>query len=108
MNMGIVNPSLLGVYDDIDKELLEKVEDVLLNRRDDATERLLEFAENFTGEKKERVVDLAWRDQPVEERLAHALVKGITEYIDEDTEECRHNYKRPIEEIGRASCRERV
>lgn len=99
MNMGIVNPSLLGVYDDIDKELLEKVEDVLLNRRDDATERLLEFAENFTGEKKERVVDLAWRDQPVEERLAHALVKGITEYIDEDTEECRHNYKRPIEVI---------
>src|SRR5690554_4779182 len=99
MDMGIVNPSLLGVYDDIDKELLEKVEDVLLNRRDDATERLLEFAENFTGEKKERVVDLAWRDQPVEERLAHALVKGITEYIDEDTEECRHNYKRPIEVI---------
>lgn len=99
MNMGIVNPALLGVYDDIDKELLEKVEDVLLNRRDDATERLLEFAENFTGEKKERVVDLAWRDQPVEERLAHALVKGITEYIDEDTEECRHNYKRPIEVI---------
>ncbi|PKR79762.1 methionine synthase [Brumimicrobium salinarum] len=99
MNMGIVNPALLGVYDDIDKELLEKVEDVLLNRREDATERLLDFAENFTGEKKEKVVDLAWRNQPVKDRLAHALVKGITEYIEEDTEECRHNYKRPIEVI---------
>ncbi|RFC55704.1 methionine synthase [Brumimicrobium aurantiacum] len=99
MNMGIVNPSLLGVYDDIDKELLEKVEDVLLNRRADATERLLDFAENFVGEKKLKVVDLSWREQPVNARLSHALVKGITEYIIEDTEECRQNFKRPIEVI---------
>ncbi len=99
MNMGIVNPALLGVYDDIDKDLLERVEDVLLNKRDDATERLLDFAENFSGERKERVVDLSWREQPVQGRLAHALVKGITEYIDADTEECRLQYKRPIEVI---------
>ncbi|PWH85281.1 methionine synthase [Brumimicrobium oceani] len=99
MNMGIVNPALLGVYDDIDKELLEKVEDVLLNRRNDATERLLDFAENFTGKKKEKLVDLSWREQTVQKRLSHALVKGITEFIEEDTEECRQKYKRPIEVI---------
>ncbi|PHR49565.1 MAG: methionine synthase [Fluviicola sp.] len=99
MDMGIVNPSMLEVYDDIDKELLEYVEDVLLNRRDDATERLLEYAENFKGEGKKREVDLSWRDQPVNDRLAHALVKGIVEFIEEDTEECRHQFERPIEVI---------
>lgn len=99
MDMGIVNPSMLEVYDDIDKELLEYVEDVLLNRREDATERLLEYAENFKGEGKKREVDLSWREQPVNERLAHALVKGIVEFIEEDTEECRQQFERPIEVI---------
>lgn len=99
MDMGIVNPSMLEVYDDIEKELLEYVEDVLLNRKDDATERLLEYAESFKGEGKKREVDLSWRDQPVNDRLAHALVKGIVEFIEEDTEECRHQFERPIEVI---------
>lgn len=99
MDMGIVNPSMLEVYDDVDKQLLEYVEDVLLNRRDDATERLLEHAETFRGEGKVRVVDLSWRETGVKERLAHALVKGITDYIDEDTEECRLLFERPIEVI---------
>jgi 5-methyltetrahydrofolate--homocysteine methyltransferase len=99
MDMGIVNPSMLEVYDDIDKELLEYVEDVLLNRRDDATERLLDYAENFKGEGKKREVDLSWREQSVNDRLAHSLVKGIVEFIEEDTEECRHQFERPIEVI---------
>ncbi len=89
MTMGIVNAGQLGVYDDIPKDLLERVEDVLFNRRADATERLVEFAEQFKGQKKENVEDLAWRSEPVEKRLTHALVKGITQYIVEDTEECR-------------------
>ena len=100
MDMGIVNPTMLEVYDDIDKELLEHVEDVLLNRRSDATERLLELAEKFKGEagqKKEK--DLTWRQAPVDERLIHSLVKGITEFIDEDVEECRKQFERPIEVI---------
>lgn len=99
MDMGIVNPSMLEVYDDIDKQLLEYVEDVLLNRREDATERLLEFAATFQGETKKKEQDLAWRSAPVNDRLAHALVKGIVEFIDEDVEECRHQFKRPIEVI---------
>ncbi len=99
MDMGIVNPSMLEVYDDIDKELLEYVEDVLLNRRDDATERLLDFAENFKGEDKKKEVSLEWRNAPVNERLAHALVKGIVDFIDEDVEECRHQFARPIQVI---------
>jgi 5-methyltetrahydrofolate--homocysteine methyltransferase len=99
MDMGIVNPSMLEVYDDIDKELLDYVEDVLLNRREDATERLLEYAENFKGEGKKREVDLSWREQSVNDRLAHALVKGIVEFIEEDTEECRHQFERPIQVI---------
>ena len=100
MDMGIVNPTMLEVYDDIDKELLEHVEDVLLNRRSDATERLLELAEKFKGEagqKKEK--NLTWRQAPVDERLTHSLVKGITEFIDEDVEECRKQFERPIEVI---------
>ena len=99
MDMGIVNPSMLEVYDDIDKELLTYVEDVLLNRRPDATERLLEYAETVKGDGKKKEVDLAWRNTPVNERLAHALVKGIVEFIDEDVEECRKQFKRPIEVI---------
>ncbi|MNJ83814.1 Methionine synthase [compost metagenome] len=96
MDMGIVNPSMLEVYDDIDKQLLEHVEDVLLNRRDDATERLLDFAESFKGEDKKKEVSQEWRNAPVNDRLAHALVKGIVDYIDEDVEECRHQFPRPI------------
>jgi 5-methyltetrahydrofolate--homocysteine methyltransferase len=99
MDMGIVNPSMLEVYDDIDKELLEYVEDVLLNRRPDATERLLEYAETVKGEGKKRELDLAWRNDTVQKRLSYALVKGIVEFIDEDVEECRQLYSRPIEVI---------
>ncbi len=89
MTMGIVNAGQLGVYSDTPPDLLERVEDVLLNRRSDATERLVEFAENFKGQSKERVEDLTWRDEPVQQRLTHALVKGINTYIVEDTESAR-------------------
>lgn len=99
MDMGIVNPTMLEVYDDINKELLEYVEDVLLNRRSDATERLLEYAETVKGDGKKREIDLTWRNANVQERLAHALVKGIVEFIDEDVEECRKLFARPIEVI---------
>jgi 5-methyltetrahydrofolate--homocysteine methyltransferase len=99
MDMGIVNPTMLEVYDDIDKTLLEYVEDVLLNRRNDATERLLEYAETVRGEGKKKEVDLAWRNNTVNERLSYALVKGIVEFIDEDVEECRKQFARPIEVI---------
>jgi 5-methyltetrahydrofolate--homocysteine methyltransferase len=96
MTMGIVNPTMLEVYDEIDKTLLEYVEDVLLNRKDDATERLLEYAENFKGAGKKKVEDEAWRSLPVEERLQHALVKGIIDFIDQDVEEARHQYPLPL------------
>ena len=99
MDMGIVNPTMLEVYDDIEKTLLEYVEDVLLNRRSDATERLLEYAETVKGEGKKREVDLTWRENPVNERLSYALVKGIVEFIDEDVEECRKQFERPIQVI---------
>jgi 5-methyltetrahydrofolate--homocysteine methyltransferase len=99
MDMGIVNPTMLEVYSDINKDLLEYVEDVLLNRREDATERLLEYAETVKGDGKKREVDLSWRNVSVNARLSHALVKGIVEFIDEDTEECRKQFKRPIEVI---------
>ncbi len=103
MTMGIVNAGQLGVYDDIPKELLECVEDVLFNRRNDATERLVEFADRFKGQKKEQIEDLAWRLDPVGARLTHALVRGITEYIVVDTEESRLQIKasggRPINVI---------
>lgn len=99
MDMGIVNPSQLEVYDEIDKELLEYVEDVLLDRKDDATERLLDYAEKVKGKGKEKVVDEAWRNAPVEERLSHALVKGIIDYIDADTEEARAKYPKPLDVI---------
>ncbi|MCB0512263.1 MAG: dihydropteroate synthase, partial [Bacteroidetes bacterium] len=99
MNMGIVNPSMLEVYDNIDKTLLEYVEDVLLNRKDDATERLLEYAEKVKGGGKKKEEDLEWRNQDVKERLKYALVKGLVEYIDEDTEECRKLFDKPLEVI---------
>ena len=99
MDMGIVNPAMLEVYDDIPKDLLERVEDVLLNRRDDATERLLEFSETVKGAGKEQVKDLAWREGTVEARLAHALVKGLVEFVEEDTEEARQKYNPPIRVI---------
>ncbi|MDG2465239.1 MAG: methionine synthase [Crocinitomicaceae bacterium] len=99
MDMGIVNPSMLEVYDDVDKTLMVYVEDVILNRREDATERLLEFAETVKGDGKKREVDLSWRETDVQGRLSHALVKGIVDFIEEDTEECRKQYDRPIEVI---------
>lgn len=99
MNMGIVNPSMLEVYDDIPKDLLEKVEDVILNRRDDATERLLEFAETVVGKAKESKVDLSWREEPLQDRITRALVKGIDQFITEDVEEARLASKRPPIEV---------
>jgi len=100
MDLGIVNPSMLEVYDDIDKELLEHVEDVLLNRRSDSTERLLDFAQSVKGDVgKKRQIDLSWREGSVQERLTYSLVKGITEYIEEDTEACRLQFNQPIEVI---------
>lgn len=99
MDMGIVNPTMLEVYDDIPKDLLERVEDVLLNRREDATERLLEFAESVKGVKKDKKEDEAWRKDPVAKRLEHALVKGIVDYIEEDTEEARQMFDKPLSVI---------
>ena len=99
MDMGIVNPTMLEVYSDIDKELLEYVEDVLLNRKSDATERLLEYAETVKGDGKTKEVDLTWRNVTVQERLSYSLVKGIVEFIDADVEECRKLYERPIQVI---------
>ena len=99
MNMGIVNPTMLEVYDDIPKDLLERVEDVMLNRRDDATERLLDFAESVVGKAKESKVDLSWREAPLQDRITRALVKGIDQYIVEDVEEARQAADKPIEVI---------
>ncbi len=99
MNIGIVNPTMLEVYDDIPKDLLEYVEDVLLDRRDDATERLLEFAETVVGSKKESKVDLSWREEPLQDRITRALVKGIDQYIIEDVEEARQQAAKPLQVI---------
>ena len=100
MDMGIVNAGQLAVYDNIPAELRELCEDVVLNRRPDSTDRLLEAAPRFKGEKgAERKVDLAWRDQPVEKRLEHALVHGITEFIEKDTEEARAKAEKPLHVI---------
>ncbi|HRA24672.1 MAG TPA: methionine synthase, partial [Usitatibacteraceae bacterium] len=99
MTMGIVNAGQLGVYAEIPPALLERVEDVIFDRRPDATERLVTFAETFKGQKKDAAEDLAWRSAPVEERLSHALVKGITQWIVEDTEEARRKFPRPIQVI---------
>ena len=100
MDMGIVNAGQLGVYDDIDAELRDLVEDVILNRRDDATDRLLDAAERYKGgasQKKE--ADLSWREKPVEERMTYALVHGIGTYVEEDTEEARQRADRPLHVI---------
>jgi 5-methyltetrahydrofolate--homocysteine methyltransferase len=100
MDMGIVNAGQLGIYDEIPKDLLVYIEDVLLNRRDDATDRLVEFADTVKeGATKEKKVDLEWRKGTVAERLTHSLVKGIAEYIEEDTEEARQNADKPIHVI---------
>ncbi len=100
MDMGIVNPAQLQVYDDIDKTLLELVEDVLLNRRDDATERLVDHAETLKGVSAQKTEkEEQWRKGTVEERLSHALVKGLVEYIDVDTEEARLKLGRPLHVI---------
>jgi 5-methyltetrahydrofolate--homocysteine methyltransferase len=99
LTMGIVNAGQLGVYAEIPRDLLERVEDVILNRRPDATERLVEFAETFKGQKKDAVEDQAWRKGTPQERLVHALVRGITQYIVEDTEEARLQFERPLQVI---------
>jgi len=99
MNMGIVNPAMLEVYSDIPKDLLAHVEDVILNRREDATERLLDFAEGFVGAKKESKVDLSWREEPLQNRITRALVKGLDAYIIEDVEAARNSVSAPIQVI---------
>ncbi|MNK35213.1 Methionine synthase [compost metagenome] len=99
LDMGIVNAGMLEVYQEIPPELLERVEDVLLNRREDATERLVEYADTVKSKGKEIVKDEEWRKGSVEERLSHSLVKGIVEYLDDDVEEARQKYARPIQVI---------
>lgn len=101
MDMGIVNPAQLEVYDEIPAELRERVEDVILNRREDATDRLLEVADKYKdkGGSKAATIDLSWREKPIAERLSFALVKGIDQFIVEDTEEARQMFDRPIEVI---------
>lgn len=100
MDMGIVNAGQLEVYEEIPRDLLEAVEDVLFNRREDATDRLVDLAETFKGQKgKTAVEDLSWREQPVDKRLAHALIKGIDKFIEEDTEEARQHFDRCLQVI---------
>ncbi|UJP63745.1 methionine synthase [Mongoliitalea daihaiensis] len=99
MDMGIVNPTMLEVYDDIPKDLLEKVEDVLFDRKDTATEALLEFAETVKSAGKKEVVNEAWRSDNVEKRIEHALIKGIIDHVIEDTEEARVKYVNPLKVI---------
>ncbi|MET4161227.1 5-methyltetrahydrofolate--homocysteine methyltransferase [Marinobacterium sp. MBR-111] len=101
MDMGIVNAGQLAIYDDLPEDLREHVEDIVLNRRADGTERMLELAEKYRGGASESSVkqDLEWRSWEVNKRLAHALVKGIADYVEEDVEECRHLYERPLQVI---------
>jgi len=99
MDMGIVNAGQLEVYEEIEPKLKELVEDVLFDRRDDATERLVEYAETVRGEGKKREVDLSWREASVQERLSHALVRGIDAYVEQDTEEARQLLGRPLDVI---------
>ncbi|WP_298366139.1 methionine synthase [uncultured Lutibacter sp.] len=99
MNIGIVNPTMLEVYDEIPKDLLEHVEDVILDRREDATERLLDFAESVVSTAKERKVDLSWREKSLQDRITYSLVKGLDEFIVEDVEEARLQAEKPIEVI---------
>ncbi len=99
LDMGIVNAGQLAVYEDIRPELLERVEDVIFNRREDATERLVEYASTVEAAGIKRELDLSWREAPVEERLSHALVHGIVDFIEEDTEEARQKHARPLDVI---------
>lgn len=99
MNMGIVNPAMLEVYDEINKELLELVEDVILDKREDATERLLDYSEKHKSVKKEKVEELEWRTKPLQERITHSLVKGIDRFIEEDVEEARQQAAKPLHVI---------
>lgn len=99
MNMGIVNPAMLEVYDEINKELLELVEDVILDKREDATERLLDYSEKHKSVKKEKTEDLEWRNHPLQDRITHALVKGIDRFIEEDVEEARLQAEKPLHVI---------
>ena len=99
MDMGIVNAGQLGVYEDIPKDLLEHVEDILFARRPDATERMVELAETVRGSGKKREVDLSWRENTVEERLSYALVHGVIDYIEDDAEEARQKLARPLDVI---------
>ncbi|MFT6558889.1 methionine synthase [Sneathiella sp.] len=99
MDMGIVNAGQLAVYSDIPEDMRNRIEDAVLNRREDATERLLEVAEQAVGQIKDNVQDLSWRELDVADRLSHALVKGISDYIEEDTEEARQGFARPIQVI---------
>jgi 5-methyltetrahydrofolate--homocysteine methyltransferase len=99
MDMGIVNAGQLAVYEEIPKDLLEHVEDVIFDRRPDATERLVQFAEQVKGGGKKREIDLAWRNAPVEQRLSHALVAGVVDFIEVDTEEARKKYPKPLDVI---------
>src|SRR3954471_9145754 len=99
LDMGIVNAGQLTVYQDVEPALLERVEDVVFNRREDATERLVEYASTVQGGATERERDLSWREATVEERLSHALVHGIVDFIEEDTEEARQKLARPLDVI---------
>jgi 5-methyltetrahydrofolate--homocysteine methyltransferase len=99
MNIGIVNPAMLEVYDEINKELLGLVEDVILDKREDATERLLDYSEKHKSVKKEKVEDLEWRSKPLQDRITHALVKGIDRFIEEDVEEARKQAAKPLHVI---------
>ena len=99
MNMGIVNPTMLEVYDEIPKDLLELVEDVILDRRDDATERLLDYSEKVKSVKKEKVEDLSWREQPLQERITYSLVKGVDKFIEEDMDAALKEARRPLDVI---------
>ena len=99
MTMGIVNAGMIGVYSELPEELRERVEDVVLNRREDATERMIEFAASLKADGKKEEATLEWRNEPVQKRLAHALVHGITNWIVEDTEEARLQFERPIQVI---------
>ena len=99
MDMGIVNPTMLEVYEEVDEELMTHIEDVLLDRKEDATESLLKFAETVHGTVKDEAKVLEWRNQEVAKRLEHSLIKGITEFIDQDVEEARMQFSRPLEVI---------
>ena len=99
MDMGIVNAGMIAVYDQIPKDLLTIIEDVMLNRRPDATEKLIAFADSVKSQGEKKQEDLSWRKLPVEQRLSHALVKGIVDFIDADTQEAMQKSSRPLDVI---------